>query len=846
MKKPADPDVQIDNAFKATEDWQREAKEWKELRQCNPQYTLQDQGIFDSGCSRHMTGNKSFLTDYQEINGGFVAFGGSLKGGIKREFSVARTPQQNKVAERKNRTLIEAARTIGSGPDWLFDIDLLTNSMNYEPVTAGNQTNRNAEDAVADDASKKTNEEPANEGERNGQEKDGGASNKEGYANSTNRVSTVSLSVSAIGQSFNNANDLPTDPLMPDLEDIVNLLNTGIFSGAYDDEDEGAEDNLNNLETTMNKVWILVDLPNGKRVIRTKWVFRNKKDERGIVVRNKARLVAQGYTQEEGIDYDEVFSPVARIEAIRLFLAYTSFIGCIVYQMDVKSAFLYGTIEEEVAWYETLSTNLLENRFRRGTIDKTLFIKKDKAHDAQEIPDEFYRGAHFLLRVAASRPDIMFVVCACARFQVTPKVSHLQAVKRIFRYLKGQDLFALVFEISPFDLEAFSNSDYARASLERKSTIGGCQFLGKRLISWQCLSNAVLWIQISNADYVFVDQYNMVACLERTEENVDFHQIMDFLNASTIRVGFPAHTKKVFTNMKRKGKDFSGRLTPLFASMLAPPVVEVKVQVNPLNPNQYLLLLNLELKKKILINEAVFKKWDGRVVRATTTAASLDATQASGGNTPGSDEERIEQDDLMDFVPPTPHDSPLSGGHTPGSDEGRPNINELMAICTNLSNRVLALEQSKTTQDLVIRKLKKKVRKLEKKLRERTPRITLQDCTTDPSTSTTGDIFEDKLMTIVDTLMAIRSTRPRTTVVVICNVEEEPRRATPNATVKEKTKFEREKRIARERAAEQEVKDAALIMKFEDVQARMDADALLAARLQEKESNFLLMSKLDF
>ncbi|GJS99469.1 putative ribonuclease H-like domain-containing protein [Tanacetum coccineum] len=85
-----------------------------------------------------------------------------------------------------------------------------------------------------------------------------------------------------------------------------------------------------------------------KRAIGTKWVFRNKKDERGIVVRNKARLVAQGYTQEEGIDYDEVFAPVARIEAIRLFLAYASFMGFIVYQMDVKSAFLYGTIEEDV------------------------------------------------------------------------------------------------------------------------------------------------------------------------------------------------------------------------------------------------------------------------------------------------------------------------------------------------------------------------------------------------------------------------------------------------------------------------------------------------------------------
>ncbi|GKB29628.1 putative ribonuclease H-like domain-containing protein, partial [Tanacetum coccineum] len=132
-----------------------------------------------------------------------------------------------------------------------------------------------------------------------------------------------------------------------------------------------------------------------KRAIGTKWVYRNKKDERGIVIRNKARLVAQGYTQEEGIDYDEVFAPVARIEAIRLFLAYASFKDFVVYQMDVKSAFLYGKIEEEVyvcqppgfedpefpdkvykvekalyglhqaprAWYETLSTYLLDNGF---------------------------------------------------------------------------------------------------------------------------------------------------------------------------------------------------------------------------------------------------------------------------------------------------------------------------------------------------------------------------------------------------------------------------------------------------------------------------------------------------
>ncbi|GKF59010.1 putative ribonuclease H-like domain-containing protein, partial [Tanacetum coccineum] len=154
----------------------------------------------------------------------------------------------------------------------------------------------------------------------------------------------------------------------------------------------------------------LVELPNGKRAIGTKWVFRNKKDERGIVIKNKARLAAQGYTQEEGINYDEFFAPVARIKVIRLFLAYASFKDCVVYQMDIKSAFLYCKIKEEVyvcqlpgfedpdfpdreykvemalyglyqaprAWYETLSTYLLDNRFQRGKIDKTLFIRKDK------------------------------------------------------------------------------------------------------------------------------------------------------------------------------------------------------------------------------------------------------------------------------------------------------------------------------------------------------------------------------------------------------------------------------------------------------------------------------------
>ncbi|GJW62232.1 putative ribonuclease H-like domain-containing protein [Tanacetum coccineum] len=331
------------------------------------------------------------------------------------------------------------------------------------------------------------------------------------------------------------------------------------------------------LQFQLQQVWTLVNLPNGKRAIGTKWVFRNKKDERGIVVRNKARLVTQGYTQEEGIDYDELFSPVARIEVIRLFLAYASFMGFIVYQMDVNSAFLYekalyGLHQAPRAWYETLSTYLIENGFRRDTIDKNLFIKKYKGDilfDAQEIPNEFYGRLTFflglqvqqkkdgifisqdkyvaevlkkfdfatvktastpmepnkalikdeeadsvdvhlyrsmigsLMYLTASRPDIMFAVCACARFQVTPKMSHLHAVKRIFRYLKGQPKLGLWYpRDSPFDLEAFSDSDYAGASLDRKSITGGCQFLGKRLISWQCKKQTIVANSTTEAEYV--------------------------------------------------------------------------------------------------------------------------------------------------------------------------------------------------------------------------------------------------------------------------------------------------------------------------------------------------------
>nr|GEZ21093.1 hypothetical protein [Tanacetum cinerariifolium] len=245
--------------------------------------------------------------------------------------------------------------------------------------------------------------------------------------------------------------------------------------------------------------------PSGK-----KWVLKNKKDERGIVIRNKARLVAQGYTQEEGIDYEEVFAPVARIEAIRLFLAYASFMGFLVYQMDVKSAFLYGTINEELCReFEAL----MHEKFQMSAMGELIFFlglqvlqKKDgiflsqdkyvgdilkkfgysdvrstntpmdkenpwrKDGPGKDVEHNLYRSMiGSLMYLTASRPDIMFAVCACARHQVTPKECHLYAVKRIFRHLKGHPKLGLWYpKASPFDLVAYSDSDYGGATQDRK------------------------------------------------------------------------------------------------------------------------------------------------------------------------------------------------------------------------------------------------------------------------------------------------------------------------------------------------------------------------------------------
>ncbi|GKE96521.1 putative ribonuclease H-like domain-containing protein, partial [Tanacetum coccineum] len=302
---------------------------------------------------------------------------------------------------------------------------------------------------------------------------------------------------------------------------------------------EATHDEL--LQFKLQKVWTLVDLPYDKRAIGTKWVYRNKKDDRCIIVRNKARLVAQGYTHEEGFEDPDFPNKVFKVEKA-----------------------LYGLHQAPRAWYETLSTYLLENRFRRGNIDKTLFIKKDKGNillvqvyvddiifgfTKKSLCTEFEQMMHkrfqmssmgeltfFLGLLVKQKDDGIFISqekyvanilkkfdFATVRTTSNPMETNNALLKdeeatdvdvHLYISMIGSLMYLtasrsdIIFAVcacvrdSPFDLETFSDSDYAGASLDRKSTTRGCQFLGKRLISWQCKKQTIVANSTTEVEYV--------------------------------------------------------------------------------------------------------------------------------------------------------------------------------------------------------------------------------------------------------------------------------------------------------------------------------------------------------
>ncbi|GJZ77924.1 retrovirus-related pol polyprotein from transposon TNT 1-94 [Tanacetum coccineum] len=248
-------------------------------------------------------------------------------------------------------------------------------------------------------------------------------------------------------------------------------------------------------------------------------------DEEGVVTKNKARLVAQGYNQQEGIDYEKTFAPVARLKSIRIFLAYAAYIGFVVYQMDVKSAFLNGKISEE------------------------MYIQQPSRFESSEFPDHVCKldKALYRLKQAPNSFNICYSAQVCQRYQANPKESYLVAVKRIFRYLKGtQNLGIWYLKGSGFDLKAYSNSDYVGRNLDRKSTFGGCQILGGKLAQ-------VLWIKSQQDDYdvlydkvsIFCDNTSAIATsnnpvLHSRTKHIDirYHFIKDHILKGDIELHF--------------------------------------------------------------------------------------------------------------------------------------------------------------------------------------------------------------------------------------------------------------------------------------------------------------------
>ncbi|GJY65386.1 putative ribonuclease H-like domain-containing protein, partial [Tanacetum coccineum] len=556
--------------------------------------------------------------------------------------------------EFKNRDFIEFCgskvikREYRKGPTWLFDLDYLTDSMNYQHVRSENQANKHA-------------------GPQEANHNAGTQDKIDACDYKKEDKSAQDYFILPIWSSYSSTIKRSTakDAEIPALEDIYEHPTDGIFTNSsYDDE--GAVADFTNLETAVNvspiptsrinsihpSTLILEDPQSAiylmGRTIGTKWVYRNKKDERGVVVRNKAR-----------------------IEAIRIFLAFASYMGFIVYQMDVKSAFLYGKIDEEV--YVSQPPSFLDPKYPQKVykVVKALYglhqapracqdkyvaeiLKKFdfvnvktastpietqkplvKDEEASDVDVHLYRSMiGSLMYLTASRPDIMFAICACSRFQVTPKTSHLSAVKRIFRYLKGKPKLGFWYpRVSSFDLEAYSDSDYAGANLDRKSTTRGCQCLGRRLISWQCKKQTivatstteaeyvaavnccgqVLWIQNQMLDFgfnfmntkIYIDNESTICIVKNpvyhsqtkhiairhhfirdayekkliqvlkihTDDNVAdlLTKAFDFVQVPLDHFPVNALTSKVFSFMVKKGKHFSGKITPLFAFMLVQP-----------------------------------------------------------------------------------------------------------------------------------------------------------------------------------------------------------------------------------------------------------------------------------
>ncbi|KAK6148389.1 hypothetical protein DH2020_019301 [Rehmannia glutinosa] len=259
-----------------------------------------------------------------------------------------------------------------------------------------------------------------------------------------------------------------------------------------------------------NRVWDLVELPERSKRVGCKWIFKTKRDSNGNIERYMARLVARGYTQKDGIDYKETFSPVSKKDSLRIVMALQGeFEMSMMGELNFFLGLQIKQCQEGIYISQSKYTKELLKKFgiEEGRTVSTLMatnVKIDKDEKGKSVDESKYRGMiGSLLYLTASRPDILHVVCLCARFQSNPKESHMSVVKRIFRYLKGTIQYGLFYPKNEnFSLKGYRDSDYAGNIDDRKSTSGSCQFLGDCLVSWFLKKQNCVSLLTAEAEYI--------------------------------------------------------------------------------------------------------------------------------------------------------------------------------------------------------------------------------------------------------------------------------------------------------------------------------------------------------
>nr|GEU75329.1 uncharacterized mitochondrial protein AtMg00810-like [Tanacetum cinerariifolium] len=559
----------------------------------NPHHALKDKGVIDSGCSRYMTRNMSYLSDFEAINGGYVAFGGNLKGGkitgkgkirtvllrVHRENNMYNVDLKNivpsgdstclfaketldesnlwhrrlghinfktmnklvkgnlvrglpskvfennhtRVACKKGKqhrasyntkpvssvsqplqrvlvitphnktpyelllgrtpsigfmrpfgchvTILNTLDPLGSGPTWLFDIDTLIKSMNYQPVTAGNQYNPSVGVQEQFDAGK------------------AGEDNVQQYVLFPLWSSGSKDPQNTDGVATFEVKEPEFEVEKPESEVYVFPSSTLEDITYFDDkEDVDAEADFTNLETNITHSPIPIT--------------RVHKDHHVTQIIGDLSLATQTRSMTRVVKDQDLCKAFEKLMKDKFRMSsmgeLTFFLGL---QAKQKPDGIFISQDKYVA--EILRKfGLTDKKSASTRIDTEKPLLKDP--DGENVDVHTYRSMiGSLMYLTSSRLDIMFAVYACARFQVTPKVSHLHAVKRIFRYLKGKPHLGLWYpKDSPFNLVAYSDSDYDGASLDRKSKTGGCQFFGYILISWQCKKQTVVATLSTEAEYV--------------------------------------------------------------------------------------------------------------------------------------------------------------------------------------------------------------------------------------------------------------------------------------------------------------------------------------------------------